>query len=54
MEPLLRALDRSPGRLKAIRSLLQELGATEEGQLLIPDGLTELFEAVWAAQEPAA
>jgi len=50
LEPLLRALDRSPARLAAVSSLLQELGSTDEGRQLIPEGLTELFEAVWAAK----
>lgn len=49
-EPLVRALDRSPGRLAAIRSLLDELGTTDEGKALIPDGLTPLFDAIWAAE----
>jgi hypothetical protein len=49
-EPLVRALDRSPGRLAAIRSLLDELGTTDEGKALIPDGLTPLFDAIWSAQ----
>jgi hypothetical protein len=53
-EPLVRALDRSPGRLLAIKSLLQELSATPEGKDFIPDGFAELFEAVWAAREAEA
>lgn len=50
-EPLMRALDRNPGRLAAIRSLLAELGATDEGRALIPEGLEQLFEAIWQASE---
>jgi hypothetical protein len=49
LEPLLRALDRSPARLNAISSLLKELGNTEDGQKLMPDGLPALFAAIWAA-----
>ena len=49
LEPLLRALDRSPARLNAIASLLKELGNTEDGRKLMPDGLPALFEAIWAA-----
>ena len=54
LEPLLRALDRSPARLTAISTLLAELGSTEEGKALIPEGLTELFSAIWTARETAA
>lgn len=50
LEPLLRALDRSPSRLDAISSLLADLATTEEGKTLIPPGLEELFEAIWAAR----
>jgi hypothetical protein len=52
LEPLLRALDRSPARLAAISTLLTELGSTDDGKALIPEGLTELFSAIWAAKEP--
>lgn len=54
LEPLLRALDRSPARLTAISTLLSELGSTEEGKALIPEGLTELFSAIWTARETTA
>lgn len=54
LEPLLRALDRSPARLTAISTLLAELGSTEEGKALIPEGLADLFSAIWAAKETAA
>ncbi len=53
LEPLLRALDRSPTRLNAISSLLNELGNTEDGQKLMPDGLPALFAAIWAANGPS-
>jgi hypothetical protein len=49
LEPLLRALDRNPARLKAIQSLLKDLGSTEDGAKLMPDGLQELFAAIWSA-----
>lgn len=51
LEPLLRALDRRPERLKAIQSILVELRSSPEGQLLIPDGFNELFDAVWSASQ---
>lgn len=54
LEPLLRALDRSPARLTAISTLLTELGSTEEGKALIPEGLADLFSAIWTAKETAA
>jgi len=49
LEPLLRALERNPARLKAIESLLKDLGSTEDGAKLMPDGLQELFAAIWSA-----
>jgi hypothetical protein len=54
LEPLLRALDRSPARLTAISTLLAELGGTDEGKALIPEGLADLFAAIWTARETAA
>jgi hypothetical protein len=54
LEPLLRALDRSPGRLNSIESLLKELQSTEDGRKLLPDGLIDLFAAIWAAKETSA
>lgn len=51
LEPLLRALDRTPARLDAISSLLTELASTDEGKALIPEGLPELFAAVWSARD---
>ncbi len=54
LEPLLRALDRSPERLATIATLLQDLEGTVEGKALIPDGLVELFAAVWASKDGTA
>lgn len=51
LEPLLRALDRSPARLAAISTLLTELGSTDEGRALIPEGLPELFSSLWSAKD---
>ncbi|MBA3831853.1 MAG: hypothetical protein H0X34_08170 [Chthoniobacterales bacterium] len=49
LEPLLRTLARNPTRLKAVKSLLVDLARTDDGANLIPDGLIELFDAIWAA-----
>ena len=51
LEPLLRALDRQPVRLTAISTLLADLGSTEEGRALIPEGLPDLFRAIWSAKD---
>jgi hypothetical protein len=50
LEPLLRALDRRPERLKTIGGLLTELGASEDSKHLIPPGLMALFDAVKGAR----
>lgn len=54
LEPLLRTLARNPARLNAISSLLRELGNTEDGAKLMPDGLPDLFAAVYSASEERA
>lgn len=51
LEPLLRTLDRHPDRLTTISTLLTDLGSTEEGRALIPEGLPDLFSAIWGAME---
>lgn len=54
LEPLLRTLARNPTRLSAIASLLKELGNTEDGAKLMPDGLPDLFAAIYSASEERA
>ena len=50
LEMLLRALDRDEGRLDAVERLLRDLRETDGGEGLVPEGLHELFQAVWAAR----
>jgi hypothetical protein len=49
LEPLLRTLSRNPGRLNAVKNLIDELVASEDGKKLLPDGLADLFAVVWQA-----
>ena len=46
LEDLVRAASRDPKRLEPIRRILDDLGATEEGRAIIPEGLMETWEAV--------
>ncbi|MFW6198296.1 MAG: phospholipase D family protein [Acidobacteriota bacterium] len=47
LESLLRALDRNPGALDDAEHLLRDLGKTEEGAALVPDGLEQIWEPIW-------
>lgn len=49
LEPLLRAFERSPGRIAAVASLVRELEATDGGSSLVPEGLAELINVIEAA-----
>jgi len=49
LEPLLRALDRDPGRLDEVRTLVEELGSSEEGRQLLPDDLDAIWKPIWDA-----
>ena len=51
LESLLRALDREPARLDHVAALIDDLRKTPDGQALIPEGFTEVWEPVWAARE---
>lgn len=51
LEAMLRALDRDEGRLSAVQRLLADLKSEGEGGAdLIPEGLPELFQAIWSAR----
>ncbi|MCZ0951209.1 MAG: phospholipase D family protein, partial [Rhodospirillaceae bacterium] len=51
LEALLRSLSRNPGRIDEAARLIADLGKTPEGKELMPDGLNEIWEPVWAARE---
>lgn len=50
LEPMVRALAGEPGRLDEIQRLITELGKTEAGKTLLPDGWTDVWEPIWAAR----
>ena len=49
LEDLVRAASRDPKRLEPIRRILDDLGATEEGRRIIPEGLMDTWKAVQQA-----
>ena len=51
LEALLRSLSRNPGRIDEAARLIADLGRTEEGQDLLPEGFAEIWKPVWAARE---
>ena len=50
-ESLLRALDREPAKLDHVAGLIEDLRKTPEGEALIPEGFTEVWDPIWAARE---
>lgn len=50
-ESLLRALERQPAKLDHVAGLIKDLRKTPQGEALIPDGFTEVWDPVWAARE---
>ena len=50
LEALLQCLSRNPGRIDEAARLIADLGRTPEGKELLPDGLHEIWEPVWAAR----
>lgn len=50
LEPLLRTLARTPGRLDDLEKVLAGLRRTPEGQDLLPPGWTDLWDAVTSAR----
>ena len=54
LEPLLRALDRDPGRLKYIARLVDDLRATEKGQEILPKEFMAIWEPIWSVSKEQA
>jgi hypothetical protein len=50
-ESLLRALEREPAKLDHVAGLIADLRKTPEGEALIPEGFTEIWDPIWAARE---
>ena len=50
-ESLLRALDREPAKLDHVAGLIEDLRKIPEGEALIPEGFTEIWDPIWAARE---
>ena len=51
LEALLRSLSHDPRRIDDARRLIADLERTPEGRKLLPEGLSEIWEPVWAARE---
>ena len=51
LEALLRSLSRKPERIDQAARLIADLGSTPEGKDLLPEGLIEIWEPVWAARK---
>ena len=51
LEALLRSLSRDTRRIDDVARLISDLERTPEGRNLLPDGLKEIWEPVWAARE---
>jgi hypothetical protein len=48
---MVRALDRRPESLDHIHRLIADLQHTPEGRELLPDGIDEVWPAIWQARE---
>lgn len=51
LEALLRSLSRNPRQIDDVARLISDLERTPEGKELLPEGLSEIWEPVWAARE---
>ena len=51
LEALLRSLSHSPRQIDDAARLIADLGKTPEGRDLLPEGLDEIWEPVWAARK---
>ena len=51
LEALLQTLSRAPRRIDDAARLISDLERTPEGKNLLPEGLNEIWEPVWAARE---
>jgi hypothetical protein len=47
LEPLLRALDRQPGRLHQMFRLIEDLRATPEGAELVTEEFLQIWQPIW-------
>lgn len=50
LESMLRALEREPTKLDHVARLIEDLRKSPEGEALIPEGFTEVWEPIWAAR----
>ncbi len=51
LEALLRCLSHNPSRIDEAAALIADLAKTPEGADLLPEGLDEIWEPVWAARQ---
>jgi len=51
LEALLRCLGHNPSRIDEAAALIADLAKTPEGTDLLPEGLSEIWEPVWAARQ---
>ena len=51
LEALLRCLSHNPERIDDVARLISDLERTPEGRYLLPEGMKEIWEPVWAARE---
>jgi len=51
LEALLRSLSRNPRQLDDAARLIEDLRKTAEGKELLPEGLDQIWEPVWAARQ---
>ncbi len=51
LEALMRSLARDPKALDGVQRLIDDLGRTEEGHALLPDGLEDIWSPIRAARE---
>jgi hypothetical protein len=51
LEPLLRALERTPDRLDEVATVIEDLKKTEEGRAKLPAGLDGVWESIWKVRQ---
>ncbi len=51
LEPLLKAIDRSPERIDEVALILEDLRQTEEGRAKLPADIDKVWRPIWAARE---
>lgn len=50
-EIMVRSLARNPEKLDQIARLVTDLGSTDSGRLLLPEGFLEIWEPIWQARQ---